>query len=233
MAAAVHELDGLYFHFKHLLFSGFKADLQIKSENGNALASLTAEIKLVNDYKVVRKKKKRGPSYFNRLEKRKQARNNSCQGNTAEKATPDDNDAINKIDDRNTEEAVSAFDVETTNVTRNFHPTAEEVVMDEGNVAAEEAQIVNVAEEANDNADEAVSIAVDGSSEDMVESNKAEKATPKSCGAEKQPETERRYWLCIFHGCIDNTELEDLECSCCGVECQVVEYDSQEEYEPD
>ena len=86
MAAAVHELDGLYFHFKHLLFSGFKADLQIKSENGNALASLTAEIKLVNDYKVVRKKKKRGPSYFNRLEKRKQARNNSRQGNTAEKA---------------------------------------------------------------------------------------------------------------------------------------------------
>ena len=48
--------------------------------------------------------------------------------------------------------------------------------------------------------------------------------------AEKQ---ERRFWLCIFHGCIDNTTLEDLQCSCCGDECQVVEYDSEVEYEPD
>ena len=78
-------------------------------------------------------------------------------------------------------------------------------------------------------------MSVNSFSEDVVdkeEENTAEKATTYSSVAEKQPETERRYWLCIFHGCIDNTELEDLECSCCGIECQVVEYDSEEEYEP-
>ena len=52
--------------------------------------------------------------------------------------------------------------------------------------------------------------------------------------AEKQAEAveKRRFWLCIHHGCIDNTTLEELECSCCGLECEVVEYDSEEEYEP-
>ena len=53
-------------------------------------------------------------------------------------------------------------------------------------------------------------------------------------GAEKQADAveKRRFWLCIHHGCIDNTTLEELECPCCGLECEVVEYDSEEEYEP-
>ena len=65
--------------------------------------------------------------------------------------------------------------------------------------------------------------------------NEAAEATSVDSAAVKQEETaeKRRFWLCIFHGCIDNTTLEDLECTCCGVECQVVEYDSEVEYEPE
>ena len=85
MAAAVYELDCLYFHFKHLLFSGYEANLQIKSKDGKAYASLTAELSVVDNCKAV-KKQKRSPSYFNRLERRKQARKNFHHENKAEKA---------------------------------------------------------------------------------------------------------------------------------------------------
>ena len=194
-AVPIFELDQFYFHFKSLLFSGFKASLVVNSENGEASVTLTAGLGPINNCKVVKKnKKKRSPSYFNRLEKRRNDRKSSEVANQ--------------------DEAV-----------------AEKVIVSTDDVATEN----KVDESPSLSADEAVTVAVDGSSEEMVdkeEINKAEKATPNSSGAVKQPETERRYWLCIFHGCIDNTELEDLECSCCGIECQVVEYDSEEEYEP-
>ena len=85
MAAAVHELDGLYFHFKHLLFSGYDANLEIKSKDGKAYASLSAELNVVQD----NFKQKRSPSYFKRLEKRKRERNNYCQEKEAEQAVHD------------------------------------------------------------------------------------------------------------------------------------------------
>ena len=70
--AAVQELDGFYFHFKHLLFLGYEATLQVNSKNGKASVKLTAEIEAMENCKVV--KRKRSPSYYNRLEKRKKER---------------------------------------------------------------------------------------------------------------------------------------------------------------
>ena len=77
-AVPVFELDQFYFHFKSLLFSGFKASLVVNSENGEASVTLTAGLGPINNCKVVKKnKKKRSPSYFNRLEKRRNDRKNS------------------------------------------------------------------------------------------------------------------------------------------------------------
>ena len=77
-AVPVFELDQFYFHFKSLLFSGIKASLVVNSENGEASVTLTAGLGPINNCKVVKKnKKKRSPSYFNRLEKRRNDRKNS------------------------------------------------------------------------------------------------------------------------------------------------------------
>ena len=71
--AAVHELDGFFFHFKHLLFSGYEASLKINSKDGKASVNLTADLDAMNNCKVI-KKKQRSPSYYNRLERRKKER---------------------------------------------------------------------------------------------------------------------------------------------------------------
>ena len=73
--AAVRELDSLYFHYKHLLFSGCKAALKLNCENGRASVALTTELDVMNNYDVVKKQKQRSPSYFRRLIRRKEERN--------------------------------------------------------------------------------------------------------------------------------------------------------------
>ena len=199
---AVIELDRLYFHFKSLLFSGFKASLAIEADNGNASVTLTAGLGPVNNCEVVKKKKKqRSPSYLKRLEKRKNARNKLLVADTEDEVTAE------KVATSEMEDA--AAEVQET-----------ETVSDESTV---ENEAVEATPEVGTEKQE---------KRDHDEDNEAVEATSSSLNgaAEKQ---ERRFWLCIFHGCIDNTTLEDLQCSCCGDECQVVEYDSEVEYEPD
>ena len=85
---AVIELDRLYFHFKSLLFSGFKASLAIEAENGDASVTLTAGLGPVNNCEVVKKRKKqRSPSYFKRIEERKNDRNKLVVADTEDEVT--------------------------------------------------------------------------------------------------------------------------------------------------
>ena len=127
--AAVQELDGFYFHFKHLLFYGHEASLQINSLNGKATVTLTAGFKAMNNCKVA--KKQRSPSYYNRLERRKKERKEK-----AEEASEESNNETEEMET-------------VTDMSQNEVAAAEAATVCEENVAVE-AQAENVAEEAKE-----------------------------------------------------------------------------------
>ena len=201
---AVIELDRLYFHFKSLLFSGFKASV-----------TLTAGLGPVNNCEVVKKQKKqRSPSYFKRIEKRKNDRNklssvvaDTEDEVTAEKvATSEMEDAaaealkqVNKQNGANEAEQAVCLSVDAS-----YMKSTENVV------TAVNADVVAPAEKVV--------------SENVVGEEAADQTQQKI--AEKQPD-ERR-WLCVLHGCIGEefSSYEEIECDCCGVDtgCQVVVY---------
>ena len=187
-AVPIIELDRFYFHFKSLLFSGFKASLVVNSDNGEASVTLSAGLGSLNNCKVVKNKKKRSPSYLRRLAKRKNERNDAANEETAEKVVTSENVA-------------AATDAETPpqSLAEEALNTGEDTICDD----------------------------------DIIENEAVEATSEESADKQAEAVEKRRFWLCIYHGCIDNTTLEDLECSCCGIECQVVEYDSEVEYEPD
>ena len=214
-AVPILELDRFYFHFKSLLFSGFKASLVVNSDNGEASVTLTAGLGPLNNCKVVRKKK-RSPSYLRRLDKRRNDRNNVVANEEiAEKVNSSDNV------DAAADEFIATTVTETPQFIAEEVITAGETVSDEVTMEIEAVKATSVDGKKQEKT---------GCDEDTIENDAVEAASSLDVGAEKQ---ERRFWLCIFHGCIDNTTLEDLQCSCCGDECQVVEYDSEVEYEPD
>ena len=62
--------------------------LAIEAENGNASVTLTAVLGPVNNCEVVKKRKKqRSPSYFKRIEKRKNDRNKLVVADTEDEVT--------------------------------------------------------------------------------------------------------------------------------------------------
>ena len=140
MAAAVHELDGLYFHFKHLLFSGYDANLEIKSKDGKAYVSLSAELNVVED----NFKQKRSPSYYKRLERRKQERNKEKE---AEQAVRDQDvvDCNQNSEDGKAVEAVPTMSEVDSQQKEHFNVAAAEAA----NETADEAEVL-AAEEAAD-----------------------------------------------------------------------------------
>ena len=95
--AAVRELDSLYFHYKHLLFSVCKAVLNLDCENGRVSVTLTTELDVMNNYDVVKKQKKRSPSYFRRLNRRKDERNLVNQKDQEAAKATESNDGANSI----------------------------------------------------------------------------------------------------------------------------------------
>ena len=194
--------------------------LAIEAENGNASVTLTAGLGPVNNCEVVKKRKKqRSPSYFKRIEKRKNDRNKLVLADTedevtAEKvATSEMEDAaaealkqVNKQNDANEAEQAVCLSVDAS-----YMKSTENVVT-----------AVNA---------DAVAPAVKAVSENVVGEETADQTQQKI--AEKQ--SDERRWLCVLHGCIGEefSSYEEIKCDCCGVDtgCQVVVYNSDEEYD--
>ena len=226
-----HEINSFILKFNQLWCNGFDAHLDMEAHAGNAWIGLRLNLGKRRFPFPSTHRKAPSPSRLRRRERRAAARED-----VTENVTPTTNDdevtekANESLDNNDETEEVSVLEIRKNSEVAKVEAVAEEVMVSKNEVAT-----ADKIGEGPFTAEKAVDMSVNSFSEDVVvmEENTAEKATTYSSVAEKQPETERRYWLCIFHGCIDNTELEDLECSCCGIECQVVEYDSEVEYEPD
>ena len=206
----VQELDSWYFKFKHLLFSGYDANLQLISKNGKATVILSAELGAVSKCKA--NKKARGPSYYKRLDKRKEQRRHAAANlneSRAEIAT-----AENSNDDISA--AVEAVPPPVI-LCDNAAEEAFSNVVDDGQTQPIEENITAAAEEATESS--------------KVEETKelaAEATTDKEDVAAKQTKKLKR-WFCDFHGCVVEHRKEAV-CTCCGDRCVGVAY-SDDEYD--
>ena len=202
--AAVEELDSFYFKFKHLLFAGFEANLELKSKNGKAFVTLNAELGSINVGKA--NKKHKSPSYFNRLQKRKEDRQNannlnqnivtSAEKKDAGEASESSYDTLIKVDTA----AVKAVQHENGDTSdaavEAVEPTA---------VAVKETVVVT----------EKVT----------AEASEADEEIEKDV-AEKQDFAGKK-WQCVVHGCMVE-HGNDLACTCCD-SCQGFVYGSDED----
>ena len=201
--AAVRELDSLYFHYKHLLFSGCKAALKLNCENGRASVALTTELDVMNNYDVVKKQKQRSPSYFRRLDRRKEERNLANQKDQEAAKAIKSNDGTN---------------LNATNSSSSVTP-------------AEEAEDYISESSCESSMDASVSAEKAGSDDDKLQ--KAADSSRNGVDAEKQSEERRWLCIlhgCIGE---EFSSYEEIECDCCGVDtgCKVVVYTSDEEYD--
>ena len=176
---AVIELDRLYFHFKSLLFSGFKASV-----------TLTAGLGQVNNCKVV--KKKRSPSYFKRLEKRKNDRNKLSS----------------VVAD--TEDEVTAEKVATSEMEDAAAGVPEQVVVDKQNGGNEAEQAMQLPIDAN-YMESTENVVTDVNADAVAPAEKA--AIENAEDAEKQP-MKRKKWLYCEHGCVIEWRSTET-CNCC------------------
>ena len=76
--------------------------------------------------------------------------------------------------------------------------------------------------------------------EKAVEENVGEMVAVKAVTDQSQKKAaeklaDRRKWLCLSHGCMGQEfdSYEEVECDCCVKSCQVVEYNSEDDYDDD
>ena len=209
--ADVQELDSWYFKFKHLLFSGFEANLQLNSKNGKASVTLTAELGAISVCKAI--KKQRSPSYYNRLQKRKEERQN---------ATNEVQTVVVAAEKQVTDSTVeTTTDAEKASSGANIVDTtlASEEAEKASNLATKTADKVDILGAKEAAADKAEALAV------QADEEKREKDI-----AEEQDMTGKR-WQCVVHDCVVEYG-DDLACTCCDA-CQGYVYGSDDDEDDD
>ena len=210
------EINSFLTKFKQLCSDGFNASLQFRSENGNAIVSFKVDLgKLCLPPISQPVRRRRSPAYYRRQDKRREARKEA-----GEAASKD-----NVIQDIDKTVEVREPSTASTSVT-----DTDAVEKHSSEIAAVEVVPIELKPTTEDNAEKAMvksvgEIGAVQAAKDQTQERVAEKLSDK------------RKWLCLSHGCLG----EDLdivmktysgECDCCGDQCTVVAYNSEEEYEP-
>ena len=161
-------------------------------------------------------KQRRSPSYFKRLEKRKQERNKEKEA----KQAVHDQDVVDcklQSEGGKAEQAVPAMSVVDSRQTENLNVAAAEAA----NETADEAEVLAAVEAANKVAEKAEVVAA-----------QADKEQKEKDVAEKQ-DMKGKVWQCVMHDCVvEYGKHKDLTCSCCD-NCEGYVYGREEDEDDD
>ena len=137
---ALSEIDSFIWKFKHLVYSGRNAHLDIKSEAGKAIVHLTTEVDAYADQEQQCAQLRNGPARQQRRKKRVEARDTAEIVNAAAAETAVYQ--VKVVEDTNTREASGEYtlkNVDTLKKSESFENKVAEKVAKEKAKSAENA----------------------------------------------------------------------------------------------